>query len=272
MKRFFLIALFLLSPLFALEDKSPWLRSLLHFDFFSEAAYSYYSNVQSPNSTFRRPSHNVFLHGGVGAGVWPAWDVETSLHFAKTRANPFAFESFFFDLRHSWFDDIQGDFLTFTGGVSLAVPASRFKRDLSVVFHGDVNALFHLSVGKEFCPPFILSWRTRLWGFAGFGIANQGAPWLQAQSGADWRFHPSYSVHALVDFLYGFGSQNLSPEGAFDGYRSIGHQSIDIAFLLTHTGFACIELSLKYQTRLHARNFPENEHLFALLLSVPIGF
>lgn len=273
------ILFFLLPfPLCALEfnpQLAPWFGNVWEFEATAAYHFQHYNTVQSPDRDISHHSNDHFAHFALGISPWPRWDVELELLLASTASNSFGYEAFRATGRYLLFDDILCDPFSLATGVTLTCVADRFLKDFSIPFHGNVNAEFHIAIGKEWAYCTFLSctenctWMTRLWALVGIGVANRGLPWGHGIIAAEYNYWDRWQAGVYSDLLYGFGSKDIIEP--FKGYASIDHQSVDLGGFFRYRVFPLGSLKADYAYRIHAHNFPEHAHIFTLALEIPFS-
>jgi hypothetical protein len=234
-------------------DYSPWLTPPFEFQGRLGSAYKHSPFVQSPLGSFSEATHNFSTSFGLGLTPWPSWNVEADILFTQTQDISFTYESIWLIGRYAWLDDVAGDYLSCVTGATLSFPGHRFLHQLSLPYHGQANVELHLTLGKEWrlrCHPSI-----RLWGLAGFGIAERGSPWIHTLGTLEYLPFPHMACALYTEALYGLGKNNIIPFVPFPGYASIHHQNIDFGGYINYEIRYWGELRVLGWTTLHAHNF-----------------
>src|SRR5262249_9152556 len=109
--------------------------------------------------------------------------------------------------RYMWQDDIAGDPISLTPGVSYIQAFRKSVKDVSSFHHGLNNIECFISIGKE--NPEERSWNSRWWGLLALGIAEQGSPWCRAHLNVEKRLGKTDELKFFMHSLWGFGKHKL---------------------------------------------------------------
>jgi hypothetical protein len=248
----------------------PWFPPPLEFQGRMSYLYEHVREVESPQGSFLSPSDNSTMHLGLSLTPWPYWNLEADLLMTRASDIPFSYEAALLTIRYAWLDDISGDWITLVTGTTLSFPGERFLHAFSFDYHGNVNAEFHATVGKEWAHGN--DWRFRIWGLAGYGVANRGNPWVHGLGVIAYKPCRCLDGALFSEAVYGLGRHTIIPNAPFEGYASIGHQAIDIGGMLNYEICYFGTLTLLGWYNVHARNFIENYWGAALSLLVPFSF
>lgn len=258
MKRL-LLFLFLTSSLYA-TDYSPWFSPLWEFQGRLSSSYGRVSKVQSPKGDFRAPSNNITVAPSLALTPWPYWSAEIELYLSTSHDIPCSYEAIWGTLRYQWLDESCGDPLTLVAGATLSLPGGRYVHSFNYLYHGEINAEWHLTAGKgwsECCSA---------WFLAGWGIANRGSGWLHALGVVEFCGWGLFS-----ESFIGFGGGDILPDRPFKGYASIAHRSLDIGAFVDLPIFYFGELTFLGWYNLYARNFTKHDFGCAVTLLIPFG-
>lgn len=207
-------------------EYSPWLTP--PFEFRGDVGYFYTKDltVQTPLGRISDLKSVSSCYLNLGVTPWPNWHVETKLLLSGASDLPLSYEASLFTLRYAWLDDIQGDWISMTAGVTCSFPGNRYLHDLRFIYHGNINSEFHVTLGKEWA--LSEDWLTRIWALAGYGIANRGSSWLHGI--AMWECQPisRLSLGVFAEALFGMGRKNIDPGVPFTGFGPIDHRNVDL--------------------------------------------
>lgn len=263
--------LFLTAPLFALEMQ-PWFPPLWEFQGNIDYLYNYQDPIQTPLGNFNlsNPVNNAIF--GLDLTFWPNWNGEIELLVGSNPASDvgFSYKATRVTGRYQWFEDSSGDLFSLTSGVTLFAVRSSFLTATSTWFHGNVNAEFHLALGKEFTRHY--EWFSRLWGYVGYGIANRGNPWWHSVAALEIKPRDCLTVSTLMELVYGMGNHDINPIEPFPGYAGINHQSVNLGLSAEYKFFPWGNLSLNGWYNVHAFNFPEHFYGIGVTLLIPFSF
>jgi hypothetical protein len=269
MKQLFLIFLCSLS-LYATEC-GPWLPPLWEFESRIGYGYSHTERVQSPSGSFKYNNNYHEVYGSLGMTVWPETNIEAELSFVKSETLPFSYEVFACTARRLLLDELAGDWISATIGVTVALPSARILKDFNYAYHGYFNSELHLALGKEFCHTCTMDWGWRLWGLIGMGIAERGSPWTHGLLVFDQALSRKLRLSLLLESLFGLGNQNIEPLQPFEGYASIHHQTVDLAAALHYDIGIYATFSFLGYINLYAHNFTQHTFGCNATLLIPFG-
>lgn len=244
-------------PLFLeATDLSPW------------TGYDLELHPRVVNQLQKHPSHwdNLF---GVGIeGSYDVWQADIEVNMASTQKLLFGFDDLRLMGRYRWFDDVIGDPVTLTTGVTLIKPTHHSLRDPDLFHHGTFEGEAHAAVGKEWS--YQQYWTARLWGVGAFGMANRGYPWLRGNLGWERNWCDAQAIRLYVNTLWGLGHKTFHKHD-FHGYGPIHHQSVDLGLDYSFQTIYNSTLTIGYAYRLYAKNFPKYVNTLSIQWMVPIG-
>lgn len=262
----FLVLLFSVAQA---TELAPWFPPLFEFQARGTYFFEKVTKVKTPSGAFRAPTNINSVQLALDVTPWPYLNLEAELYLTNTRDISFNYEAALVTLRYALLDDITGDLIALATGVTISFPERRFLRQFSFDYHGNVNAEFHATVGKEWAS--CEEWVVRIWGLGGYGIANRGSPWVHALGVVECRPLPFLEAAFFTEALYGLGTRNIIPGQRFPGYASINHQNIDIGGALTTPLSYFGTLSLIGWKNIHAHNFISGYWGLALSLLIPFS-
>ena len=265
-----LIPLFLFCTAFA-TNYAPWFGNVWEVEWGPRYIHYQGKKIDSPNGDFNSSGFKNIFANSLALTVWPRWNLEAELILNNSNDIDFAYEASFITGRYQWLDDLTGDPVSLTTGVTANFPGNRFMHDFHDFYVGDYNIELHLALGKELPYCSLETWKGRVWAYGAYGFANRGSCWARAIGAIDWRFIPCTYLRVFSDFLYGFGSDNLISKQDFTGYASVGYRSVDIGakagYHLTPYG----TLALVGSYNLYARNFPIHSYTAMVELLIPFS-
>lgn len=243
----------------------PWLGELLQFEWRNTLLYQNYTQFSSGPHLRRYASDDFFLNTSLSNAI-PQFGLEAEIVAASTRHQREWIDHFKLTGRYVWQDDVAGDPLTVTTGLSFSKCFRHSLKDISSFHHGLGEAELFLSVGKEM--PEETWWISRWWSMAALGIAERGSPWLRFNVSYEKRWHEKDAVELFVHSLWGLGHKRLHLHD-FHGYGPVQHQSVDLGLRYVYELEFFGNVSLTYAYRVHARSFPVRTHsVLAQLLYV----
>lgn len=255
------------SALFALEEQ-PWFGDLLEFHFLGKYSYEWFDSVDGAKPALSEKFHSNLIDFNLDFSPSPVWSVDTELQFADTSKTSFHMRSLASGARFLWFDDIIGDPLSLTTGLSLRFTPTRALQDVSCPSHGQLDIELNASIGKEFDTSD--TWRFRTWAFAALGHANRGSPWVRAATAFEMNVRDIHKWGIFLEAANGYGRHcDLNPN-QFYGYGTIRSKTIDLHLRYGQRIGVWGTLRLEYVRRLLAKAAPE--HFNGVTVSFLIPF
>jgi len=261
-------------PLIALPIE-PWLGNVWQFEFRPAYTYSHFNKVENAKKPLKHSSNDQFLRFGLGVVPMlglvspPDWGVDLEIEFADTPRQNFGFQSAALLLRKQWLDDIVGDPISLTTGISLRGVSHKSLRDISCPYHSYANIEFNAAAGKEWSHAAFWTWRT--FAFAALGMANRGYPWGRAVLSFQGNHLNHFQYELFTEGYMGFGPQRVVNINHFFGYAKIKHRSIDVGFNLRYLFDIWGSLNFTYSYRVFARSFPAHANFFTLWYQLPFS-
>ncbi len=270
MKRFSFLLFSLSFPLglFSLE-KQPWFSDVYEFHLLSSYTYSEFNQVDKetkPNTS----SRDHLVDFGIETSPSAQWSIDGELSFVDTTRQAFSFQSSAVQARYLWLDDIVGDFLSLTTGVSMRLTSRRSLRDISCLYHGTGEFTLHTSFGKELDHGRFS--RYRLWGFGLVGFSTSGSPWFRGVGSVEGNH---YDLHKWALFLeggHGYGKKMVVDPNHFFGYGKIRYKFLDLGVRYGYKIGVMGTVRFEYTRRLLAGAYPKNVNFFTASYLLPFSF
>lgn len=178
MRKLKLLAFFIFFPIWIQAiEYSPWFQRVLYFEGRVLTEYQW-------------GDHYNLTHDEIALRVSPWTDIraEVELDLFASRRFSFNAEALKVAGQYRFFNDIIGDPLSLTAGVTLIVPTTRARREYALFYPGNIEAEFHVVAGKE--RSCYESWLDRGWIDLAYGIADRHSPWFmfhgQWDRNLDW--------------------------------------------------------------------------------------
>ncbi len=262
--------LFLLLPLslFGLEIE-PWFCDTWEFTFTPSYTYGRFHTVQNGHPQLNKPFNENLLTFDLEVSPSPNWDLDADVEFADTTVQSMGLRSGALQARYLWLDDVMGDAVSLTTGISARGVSSRSLKDISSPYHFHTNFEVNTSIGREWAQEF--DWHVRLYGFGALGMANSGYPWVRGSVMFEGNVHDSHRFGIFAESYVGFGNQEQVHTNRFNGYADIRHRNIDAGLKYTYAFEIWGQLSFAYTRRLYARSFPENVNFFTISYMLPFS-
>lgn len=268
MRKFFA---FLVAPFlaFGLEEQ-PWFGDLLEFHFLGFYDYSWFHSIQNSIPPYNQFFQSNLLYLGLDFSPSPVWSIDTDIQMAATSAEPFYFQSGALQARYLWLDDIIGDPISFTTGLSGRFVTTTALHDVSSMRHSHADFELNFSLGKEFDATY--TWRFRAWVFGAVGHANRGSPWLRGTAALEANIDDQHKFAVYATGMNGYGRHTHIDPYHFDGYAKIREKNIDLAFRYGYRMGVWGTLRLEYQRRLLAKSCPQRVNSLIIGYLLPFSF
>jgi len=263
--RYFLLGFPLL--LNALETK-PWLGTVYEWQWKGQFTYDRYRKVNNASVQLSHPSNDKFYVMDLSFTPSATLDFEAEVEFADTPRQSFGLQSYALQGRYLWLDDISGDAYSLVTGLSLREASRRSLHDVSCPYHSDWNFELTTAAGKEWSKEGW--WTARVYGLAGLGIANHGAPWIRSLFVIEANRQNRNRLMAALEGYLGLGSKEHPNVDHFDGWANFNHQSIDLAVGYAYHMPIWGTLGVRYAYRLFAHTFPQNVNFLTLFYHLPL--
>ena len=269
MLKFLYIAVFLFSSIFSLESQ-PWFGDVYEFHFVSKYSFFRYRNVNGAILQFDNPSNCNLVYFDLSFAPSLNWSIDSDLEFISTPRQDFGFRSVAFQARYLLKDDIIGDPLSVSLGCNFRVMSNESLRDVTNLYHSDVDFEFNLALGKEFARRDNL--RFRFWAYTAFGVGTSGSPWFRLRAALEGNSREETKWALFLDGMRGFGNKTLIDLYDFDGYGRIKERNLDLGFRYGYRLGVFGTLSFEYSRRILAKRCPENVNLAAVTYMLPFSF
>ncbi|MBI2743110.1 MAG: hypothetical protein HYX48_04255 [Chlamydiales bacterium] len=267
-KSLLLLSILLPQALTALPKK-PWLGNVYEFFLDTSYTFSFYRRVANGEpGTHHSSNDNQFF---VGLGFTPSeyYDLAVEAEVSDTTRQSWNVRSAAIQGRYLWLDDILGDPLSLTTGVSIRGVHHSSLKDISCPYSGEANFELNMSLGKEWSRgPF---WNLRTFGYGAVGIANRGSPWTQFLAVLETNHLDKYRFNLFARGDFGFGNKNFVNVNHFLGYGSIHHQSVDIGAGYRRMFDLWGSLTFEYAHRVYAHAYPQGTNFFTLWYHLPFS-
>ncbi|MEI8125251.1 MAG: hypothetical protein WCG42_05815 [Parachlamydiaceae bacterium] len=247
-------------------DYRPWYGPVLEVDLGADCLMQAFSHVNTQCGSKKLQEFDTFLDLSASLAVWESIAAELEVIAAETKQQSFGMDAIRLTGRYRWFNDIVGDPISLSTGVTFSTIFPAVRRNIAAFDHGGVAAEAHASIGKEWsCMQF---WTSRIWGVCGVGIADVGSPWLRANFSWEHNWWNRHRLEIFTESIWGFGQNKLNPYH-FHGYGSVQYQAIDLGFRYFYQFDYGVVVSGGYGYRVYAQNSPENVNLITLKLVYP---
>lgn len=209
-------------------DYAPWYSPVLEFDAYAEYCYQHYKRLDVARECESRGETCQFFTLGLDVSPWMLWNTQAEFSLAQTNHKRSLYaKDFQFMGRYLFLDDVVGDPVSFSAGLTLLGFSEAARHDVGVIAQGSIAGEAHIAVGKECAPKAF--WLARTWVVGGAGIGNVGSAWLRADAGIEANYYDFWSNALLVNTRWGLGHDALCPE-YFHGYGKIRYQFVDLGW------------------------------------------
>lgn len=262
-------ALFLLPISVFSLDVSPWLGQQWECHLIPAYTYSRYTHVQDASPQLDSPSNDQLISADFGMAFTPTAAFDMDIEFVNTPRQKWGYRSLAMQGRYLWSDDISGDAVSLTTGLSARAVSSHSLEDVSCPYHAHANFELSGALGKEWDRGDF--WIVRTFGFGALGMANRGAPWARFLLSIEGNNNNQHRFGVFAGGYFGFGSKETVDVKNFHGYANIHHQSIDVGARYSYVFDIWGYLNFTYAYRPYAQSFPENVNFFTLSYNLPFS-
>lgn len=268
-KRLASLISFIPVMIFATE-LSPWFLPDLVFELRNRYRYQQYSAV-AIHGHHNKESHasDSFDTMSLSFSPMPEYDFEVETTIGHTQRQRLACDNIMLTARYHLLDDITGDPVSLSIGLTGIQAFKHSVHDVSSFHHGKLEGEAHLAVGKEFAEGAY--WVSRSWAVLALGMADVGYPWLRLNGSLEKKWFLVHQGDFFINTLWGFGGRNIDSLDNFKGYGSINHQSIDIGVRYSYQFDIYGVFSVEYFQRAFAYNFPNSAKNILVSYRYPIG-
>lgn len=262
------LAIFLSFSLYA-TDYRPWSFER-DFEIYPrlDYAFQHYSRVATASGSQHLSANTHFVTAAVGA----SYGVYSGEAEVVCLGTPDSHPSFGFDYakvtgRYHWRNDVIGDPLSLTFGISGAAVSFFGLHDLSAFHLGRFEGQLFLSLGKECVDKD--TWSSRWWGVFALCLGDRGSPGIFSRW--SWEKHSfPYEWGIFAEFLGGLGNRSLHLH-SFSGYGSIRYRAVDLGIKVHKLTSCDAILEGEIKQRVWARHFPKGATVIQVSYIYPFG-
>lgn len=135
-------------------DRSCWYGNFLQVDPYIEVNQKKSHEIDMGRKSKRRDLKSDALIAGFSLVVDPRWSIDTDFKFAKDhngrRGSSFSYRAFELQARRLFLDDLIGDPISLSAGISGKVASQPELRDLLQIEPSKLSTSLHITLGKEF--------------------------------------------------------------------------------------------------------------------------
>ncbi|MFA6916653.1 MAG: hypothetical protein WC222_09670 [Parachlamydiales bacterium] len=237
-------------------DYAPWYKSpVLELDTYFEYLHQHYQRLDADTDCRNHGETSHFFTFGADISPWMPWNAQAEFSLADTtEQRSFYAKDFQLMGRYLLLDDVIGDPVSLSAGVTYMQFSKPAREDVGVFAHGAMAGEAHLAVGKEFAPNQF--WLARGWALGGIGVGDRGAPWLRADAAFETNYCDFWSNAFVINSQWGLGHSLLCPED-FSGYGKLRYQFVDMGWK-SESRFFTSTFKVGVLYRVYARNCPKN--------------
>lgn len=249
-------------------EYSPWFSRI--YEIHPEIAYrgQGYREIASGDGDCHYPSSDQFVTASTTLTFSQMWNGGVAFTLAKTPRRSFGLSDVELLVRYQLSDDVIGDFVSSTVGVTALYNFPQSRRDLSLFNHGSGGGELHFTVGREWSQGSL--WVGRLWGLVAFGATNVGSPWWRSLLMGEINSDNRYQAALFLTALHGLGDCPLHL-CHFRGYGPVGYRVIGLGTRFRYYWDDGSFLTFCYQHRLVAHQAPKDVDEVTLAFCYPFG-
>jgi len=248
-------------------DYKPWYGRVLEIDTSVDVFMQAFSHVDTNCGSGKRLEFDTFVDLDASLAVWDGIAAELEVILAETRQHSFDMDAVRLTGRYQWFNDIVGDPVSLSTGLTLSTIFPPVRRNIATFDHGGCAAEAHVAIGKEVsCMQY---WTSRAWGVVGMGIADVGSPWIRGNLAWEHNWYDRHVIEIFSDSIWGLGNNHMNLYN-FHGYGSVDYQAVDVGTRYSFQFDNGLVLSAGYGCRVYARNCPSNVNFIILKVFYPL--
>lgn len=249
-------------------DYKPWYGRVLQLETQADVCFQMFDHVDSHHSSGSRKEFDTFIDLGASMALWEDMAAELEVIALQSRNQSFGMDAIRLTGRYRWLNDIVGDPVSLSTGVTVSTIFPAARRNIATFDHGGIACEAHLAIGREVsCMQF---WTSRAWGVFGIGVADVGSPWLRANLAWEHNWWDRHRIELFSDSIWGLGGDQMDLP-YFHGYGPIQYQAVDVGARYYYQADYGIVFSLGYGYRIFARNCPQNVNFVLLRLEYPLS-
>ncbi len=188
---FFLLFLCAATNLLGLQS-APWLGNWLEFEGIIDQEHTQSRTIDTANGTKHKFLHQEKTIASLEFMPFVDLSAEIELDLTKTQKRSYGFDAIKGSSRYRLLNDLTGDPVSLTVGLSAALSTPKRVKDLSSSQHGVFETEASVAIGREF--NLHEDSYTKLLALATSGLASSGSPWVGAE------VHLGQVVHAAHRF------------------------------------------------------------------------
>lgn len=219
---------------------------------------------------------NLALVAGFSLVVDPRWSVDADLKFAKDHiggnSNNFSYRTFEFQGRRLFLDDLIGDFVSLSAGISGKVASTSELSDLLQIEPSKLSTSLHITVGKEFLSS--KNGFLHLYAVGLVGAGQAASSWVKGALHAEYVIGSEDQDNQKISIYLcngkGLGTKHLK----LDSNRPYAHSNwryIDVGISYAYSLYGYGTLGASISKRIEARSCPRKAISAAITLTIPFA-
>ena len=172
-------------------------------------------------------------------------------------------------LRYLWLDDVAGDLMSMSTGVSLAAVSHRARAQPLLQYHSCLEGKANVAVGKEFGFHEKGFWR--VWGEGFLGAGRLATAWAGWHLQIDAVLKKESISSLFVEGERGFGDRHFH-RTSFSSFAHIDYTTVDAGISYKHIFIGYCNLYASLKKRLSARSAPHRMTALEVVCEIPFSF
>ncbi|MBB65100.1 MAG: hypothetical protein CMO81_08555 [Waddliaceae bacterium] len=251
-------------------ERLPWFGNDLEWEARGAFAVQWYDRVDVNGQKIHHSSFDTLQKLSIALSPEPEWSGELEAVFASSDSRSWGADSLKAMGRYLFMDDIIGDLISLSSGLSITLPTGDAKRDLGRRHHSSLELEGHLALGKEISSGRY--WNARFFNIFALAQGVCGYPRLNIEGGLEFNHKDQHQIGLKGEWLCGLGSHDLPMQlEDFRGYHKIDHHSFDLVcyyqYWWEYTGYWTAE----WVCRLDAKNAPKDLNRLQISFLYPFG-
>ena len=266
---FLFLCLLLTASLSGLEKApSPWLGNVYEFEPTLAYEHVFDQKIEQKKHHFSTD----FVRAAMQFSPDPDWSTEVELQGTRTFQHHFGFDAARVGARYLWLNDVIGDCISLTTGVSIAAINHSHLHDVSLLHHGRYETELHAAAGKEFGFGFFQNGYFHGWLFASVGVADHSSCWTREEAHLEAILKETHFFDLFLAHEKGQGSKKLHSVHDFHGYGHIDYTLHDLGLRYSYQVRGYGSAYAKIAKRLQASNCPKHGLSYEVGVTVPFSF
>jgi hypothetical protein len=262
-----------LSPMMlpALE-RSPWYGNDSEFELRTRYINQKYNSLDVRNGKRASPSGDHGLMVSLGVATKGKYHLEVEGKAMDTGRyggeRHLTLDRLSASIRRMWYNDIIGDPVSFSTGLTVSAIPSHTLRYPSMFHTSNIELGVHCSIGKERSSRN--TWLYRSWASLEYICGNKGRGRAVGRLAVEGKIKENHRTELFSDIQCGLGGKALNDE-AFSGYRSLRYRTVDVGVKYTYVIDIWGRLSVIYSHRAYAQYAPNHVNTWSIEYMLPFS-